>query len=232
MSNSYVASAFVITVNAREARHAELAFRGSEMLCDADRLTNPQIADELGSDFMALFPPTPTDPDNPLSGFLDAFEDWDYFGLGCTLEAIPLANDAVDLWIAGDQIQVETVAALLQRCCPSAVPFAFEWACYSDKLRRDEFGGGHAIVTADDRRLITTSDLMDRALARESGEGADGFVLEQIAMRQSSYLGEKGDFGRLSEARVFTNREAAAFDLSILHGRELAWRAMPRPLGL
>lgn len=230
MSNSHVSAAFVITVTKPEAKNAQLAFAGAAMLEDRDGFDDAAIADELGSDFLTLFPPAPNDA--ALKGFIGIFEDADYFGLGCTIEAVAQDSESVDLWIAGHQIQVETVTRILQRCCPSALPFAFEWACYSDKLRGDEFGGGHAIITQNRIELVTTTDLMRRAIAREADEGADGFVLELATIRQLSYLNEAGTFGRLYEARVFDEREAAAFDLGPHRGQDVAWRAMPRPLGL
>ncbi len=232
MSNSHVSAAFVITVTKVEAKNAQLAFAGAAMLDNRDDFDDAAIADELGSDFIALFPPTTEGPAGVLGGFIDAFEDADYFGLGCTIEAIAQESDTVDLWIAGHQIQVETVTRLLQRCCSSALPFGFEWACYSDRLRGDEFGGGHAIVSQRGIALVTTTDLMRRALARESDEGADGFVLELATIRQLSYLNHAQGFGRLYEARVFSDHEAAAFDLTPHRGQDVAWRAMPQPLGL
>ena len=200
MSNSHVSAAFVITVTKAEAKNAQLAFAGAAMLENRDGFDDAAIADELDSDFLALFPPTAEGTAGVLGGFIDTFEDADYFSLGWTIEAIAQTSDSVDLWIAGHQIQVETVTRLLQRCCPSALPFAFEWACYSDRLRGDE--------------------------------GADGFVLELATLRQQSYLNEAGTFGRVFEARVFDGRAAAAFDLGQLSGQDVAWRAMPRPLGL
>ena len=93
---------------------------------------------------------------------------------------------------------------------------------------RGDDGGGHGAAGS----AVTTTDLMRRAIARESDEGADGFVLELATLRQQSYLNEAGTFGRVFEARVFDGRAAAAFDLGQLSGQDVAWRAMPRPLGL
>jgi hypothetical protein len=165
VSNSYVSTAFVITTTEAEAHLACLCFARSEMLRDRQGADGAGHGLDLDPSFIAAFPPLAEAGDDPLSGFKDLFEDEDYFELGCTVEADPRADGSTDLWVAGHQIQVETVARILQRSCPSALPFAFEWACYSDRLRRDEFGGGYAIVAADQIQLLTTSDLIGRALA-------------------------------------------------------------------
>jgi hypothetical protein len=165
VSNSYVSTAFVITTTEAEAHLACLCFAQSEMLRDRQDADRAGRALDLERAFVAAFPPLAEAGDDPLSGFKDLFEDQDYFELGCTIEAEPRADGITDLWIAGHQIQVETVARIVQRSCPSALPFAFEWACYSDRLRRDEFGGGYALVAADKFQLVTTSDLIGRALA-------------------------------------------------------------------
>jgi hypothetical protein len=164
VSNSYVSTAFVITTTEAEANLACLCFAQSEMLRDRQDADRAERALDLEPAFVAAFPPLAEAADDSLSGFKDVFEDEDYFELGCTIEPELCADGNTDLWIAGHQIQVETVARILQRSCPSALPFAFEWACYSDRLRRDEFGGGYAIVTPNEIRIVTTSDLIKLAL--------------------------------------------------------------------
>ncbi|UVO53726.1 hypothetical protein [Sphingomonas sp. SUN039] len=169
MSNSYVATAFVVTTTKAEAHLARLCFTASELLGDGNETSAHASAILHDPLFAVTYPPLPTHADDPWSGFKTVFEDEDYFGLGCTIEVEPRENGSVDLWIAGHQIQVETVARVLQRSCPSALPLAFEWACYSDRLRRDAFGGGYAIVAADHIQLVTTADLIGRALAGLNG---------------------------------------------------------------
>lgn len=232
MSNSYVASAFTITVNPDEAHLVELCFTIAATLRDEGPMLRERIAETIDAAFAEAFPPSSTDPDDLLSGFTAIFEDEGYYDLGCAAEATTGSADHSDLSIAGHQIQVESVARILQRCCRSALPFAFEWACYSDRLRNDEFGGGHCLVTMDEIHLVTTSDIARRAVRRTVDEGADGYVLELTTLRRTSYLGRDGSYGRLFDARIFSDAEAAALSIDPSAGRDLAWLAMPRPLGL
>ena len=68
-------------------------------------------------------------------------------------------------------------------------------------------------------------------LADAAAEGAFGFVLA-IRDRElgSSFWNNRDGFGRLRDATVFTEAEAAAFDVPIADD-EPEWLAMPAPLG-
>jgi hypothetical protein len=189
MSNSYVATAFVVTTTMTEAHLTRLCFAASDLLGDGNDAGAEASAILHDPLFAATFPPLATQRDDPWSGFKNVFEDEDYFGLGCSIEVEARENGSVDLWVAGHQVQVETVARILQRSCPRALPLAFEWACYSDRLRRDEFGSGYAIVTAGHIQLMTTADLIGRALA-----GLNGTADENAqAIRNARYAeGDKG----------------------------------------
>lgn len=127
---------------------------------------------------------------------------------------------------------VETAAKLIQRCAPSALPFGFEWASDCDRLRAGEFGGGYVAITADTIEYGHTSLMLDRAIARASDEGADGFVL---ATRNGepglSFWNNEDGFGSLARATVFSETEAAKFDLPIADDQP-EWLAMPAPLRL
>ena len=74
--------------------------------------------------------------------------------------------------------------------------------------------------------------MLDRAIARASDEGADGFVL---ATRNGepglSFWNNEDGFGSLARATVFSETEAAKFDLPIADDQP-EWLAMPAPLRL
>ena len=66
-----------------------------------------------------------------------------------TVEAGPVKLAAV-ADISGQQADVFALASLIQKVCRSALPFGFEWAAVSTKLRPGELGGGYLVVTETD----------------------------------------------------------------------------------
>lgn len=72
--------------------------------------------------------------------------------------------------------------------------------------------------------------MLDRALGRIRDEGADGFVLAtRHAGHGLSFWNDINGFDRLARARVFSEAEAAAFDISTATS-QAEWLAMPVPL--
>jgi hypothetical protein len=72
------------------------------------------------------------------------------------------------IWLHGDTVRVESVAALVQiaihRFQP-ALKWGFEWAYTCSRPRPGEFGGGAAVVAADAIEWCCTSDWL-REMAR------------------------------------------------------------------
>ncbi|KEQ54806.1 MULTISPECIES: hypothetical protein [Sphingomonadaceae] len=232
MSNSYTKAAFGIAVTSAEADLLHRVVGAIEMIDDAEIGLDVLEAHyrDLGADFAALFPRT---PESPFDGLLDLFRDENYPSLDFDIDfAGPDADGVVVVFLSGEQFGVETAAKLIQRCAPSALPFGFEWASDCDRLRAGEFGGGYVAITADTIEYGHTSLMLDRAIARASDEGADGFVL---ATRNGepglSFWNNEDGFGSLARATVFSETEAAKFDLPIADDQP-EWLAMPAPLRL
>jgi hypothetical protein len=232
MSSSYTKAAFGIAVTSAEADLLRRVVGAIEMIDDAEMGLDVLEAHyrDLGADFAALFPRT---PESPFDGLLDLFPDENYPSLDFDIDfAEPDADGVVVVFFSGEQFGVETAAKLIQRCAPSALPFGFEWASDCDRLRAGEFGGGYVAVTADTIEYGHTSPMLDRAIARASDEGADGYVLATSNAEYGlSFWNNEEGFGSLARATVFSEAEAAKFDIPIADDQP-EWLAMPAPLRL
>jgi hypothetical protein len=232
MSNSYTKAAFGLVVTPAEADLLRRVVGAIEMIGDADIGIDRLEAHfaTLGADFAALFPRT---EHNPFDGLLNLFPDVNYPMLDFEIDVgEPDPEGRVIVFFSGEQFGIETAANLIQICARSALPFGFEWATDHDRLRAGEFGGGYVVITEANIEYGSTGRMLDRALMRAQGEGADGFAL---AVRHAEYglsfwNGTAG-FDRLALARVFSEAEAGSFELPATNG-ELEWLAMPAPLGL
>lgn len=230
MANNYLKASFTIAVTSGEADLIEQAFAASETLADldeeADSRTNAY--GELGDAFAAAFPPRDGDP---FGSFLDLFVDPAYPTFDCDLQRLDTnqAGQAI-LLFSGDQFATDAVAHLLFATAKSALPFGFEFALDCDRLRPGEFGGGYVAITAQGVTFGHSAQQLDRAIGRALDEGADGFVLAiRNAEHGLSFWNNDKGFGRLSDASVFTEAEAARFDKPIADD-EAEWLAMPAPL--
>ena len=185
---------------------------------------------EFGDAFAALFPGT---DDGPFGSLLALLPDPDYPYLDFHIEfGEPDAAGQVRLFLSGEQFGVEVAANLIQRCAPSALPFGFEWASDCDRLRAGEFGGGYVVITHDDMEYGNTSQLLDRAITRERDEGADGYVLATRDRAHGlGFWNDRDGFGRLAAARIFTEAEAAMFDIPLADDQPERL-TMPAPLRL
>lgn len=230
MSNSYTKAAFCISVGLAEADLLRRVVGAIELIGDAEISIEALDAHyrDLGGDFAECFPRT---ADSPFDGLLDLFPDVNYPALDFEVEfGAPDAAGQALLLFSGEQFGVETAAKLIQRCAPSALHFGFEFALDCDRLRSGEFGGGFVAITADRIEYGYTAQMLDRAISRALDEGADGYVLAtRDAEHGLSFWSEDRGFGRLAHATVFSEAEAAKFDIPIGAGR-LEWLAMPAPL--
>lgn len=112
MANHFTKASFTFVVTPAEADILRLIDDAIEVLDDASLEPDGRAArfSELGPAFAACFPPADADP---FSGFLEIFSDPDYPRLGFTLQVDPPdTGDTVDVWIHGDQVDIEAAAAL------------------------------------------------------------------------------------------------------------------------
>ena len=232
MSNSYTKAAFGLAVTVAEADLLRRVVAAIEMIGDTDIGFDALEAHyaTVGADFAALFPRTEF---SPFDGLLDLFPDANYPMLAFDIDlGEPDAAGQVIVFLSGEQFGIQTAANLIQRCARSALPFGFEWASDHDRLRAGEFGGGYVVITEAAIEYGSTGRMLDRALARTRDEGADGFVLAiRHAEHGLGFWNDTNGFDRLARARIFSEAEAATFEVPIADD-EPEWLAIPAPLRL
>lgn len=169
--------------------------------------------------FRDLFPAA--DPAEPFASFTALFEDETYpsHGADITCRPDPEREGGSIVTVSGDQVDPYTLARLIQKVLPSALPFRFGWAETCSRLRLDDFGGGFLEVTAD--RLIPLHGL---------GQDIDRQVLV-VVMRDKEcgllFWNNETGFGALKTASVFSQREAEQFRLPMVAGSTPGWLELP-----
>lgn len=230
MANHYVKAAFAVSLMPAEALLIEQAFEAAQRLCEG---IGPDEAAALhagfGAAFAAAFPPG---QDDPFAAVRALFDDPDYSGFGCDLDVDqPGPDGRVKAWFGGDQVSVDALPRLFCRAAPASLPIGFQFAFTCDRLRTDEFGGGYALATAEGPSWGDTRSLLERAFAQASGEGTDGFVLATRDREYGlSFWNAEDGFGRLATATVFSEAEAARYDVPIADDQP-EWLALPAALG-
>ena len=167
MADMFTQASFAFACTPAERALLKEAFRASG---DLNFGVEP---DPPSGELLALFPPIT--PDEPWSGFCEAFPDPDYPSLGAVIRddgpRVARDDDAlVSAWVHGTtDFQPAAVAEIVRRCCPATLArgaIGFEWAMTCSKPRVGEFGGGWCAIFADG---IEIED--DR---RAAGRGARG----------------------------------------------------------
>lgn len=169
--------------------------------------------------FRLLFPAD--DPTRPFASFLAIFDDETYpsHGADFTVVPDPANGGGCILEVSGDQVDPITIARLLQKVLPSALPFRFGWAETCSRLRLDDFGGGFLEVTPD--RLIPLHGL---------GQDIDRQRLVVVVRDDECGLlfwNIETGFGTLKSATVFTQHEADHFRLPRVEAKEPGWLELP-----
>jgi len=226
MANNYLYAAFAVSVTASEAQliaNVEAAIDAIEQ--DLQGKARQEAFDALGPEFAATFPPT---SDDPLSGLMPIFPDEDFPCLDADV-TIEEGQDHTTrvVTFSGDQFGIEQVANLLFACAKSALPIGFEYAYTCDKLRNDEFGGGAVIITADGIDYHSTHAIVREALSEKSLPTCARLVLT-VRDTEHGLLFWNADtgFGDLASATLFTEQEAADFDVPIAFD-EPEWLTCP-----
>ncbi len=102
---------------------------------------------------------------------LAEFED------GCGIEAFDYQADGAEpgLWLYGDTVNCDYLAALLQQFliyADEARYITFEWANDCSRPRTDAFGGGAFVVSRDDIRGMATSTWCEETMKQMDAEKA------------------------------------------------------------
>jgi hypothetical protein len=120
--------------------------------------------------------------------------------------------------VTGDQVEPGALAELLRRICPSILPMQFGFANTASRSRYDAFGGGHYGVWAD----------MVVPLAYDEEDIDRTFLV--IAMKDPEegllFWNAANGFGDLVSATIFTEQQAADYDLPIADAQP-EWMTLP-----
>jgi hypothetical protein len=229
MANNYTKASFTLAVLPAEAEVLRrvpdaLEILGERALDPAERAA--RFAD-LGSAFAECFPPSEADP---FEGFLDIFSDGDYPCLGFELVVDPPGEgETIGIWIYGEQVDIDTAAALIKGTAKSALPFGFEYALDCDRLRPGEFGGGYVVIRDDGIEFGGSAPGLERALSRSRAHAERALVM---AIRDGDegllFWNNASGFGALANATIFSEAEAVACDLPIAADQP-EWLALPVP---
>lgn len=229
MANNYLYAAFAVTVTVPEAdliSAVEAAIEAIED--DLDAPERRAAFEALGPAFAAAFPPS---SDDPFSGIMSIFPDAEFPCLDAdiTIEAGTDPHTRI-VSFSGDQFGIEQVANLLFACAKSTLPIGFEYAYTCDKLRNDEFGGGAVIITAGGIDYHSTNTIVRDALSPKPTPTFARLVLTtRDAEHGLLFWNNDAGFGDLASASLFTEGEAAAFDVPIGFD-EPEWLACPAGL--
>lgn len=235
MSNSYTKASFVLEVTASEAVALRAAKDAAAIAADdtTDQAETERQYAALPEAFRLRFPPTDA---NPLSGFLAIFNDPSFPCLQTTIRIEADEAGRHRAHFSGDQFDVDEIAALIHRLCPSALPCGFEWSRDCDKLRAGEFGSGYVAITSEGPRLITTSEALQAALRPRDNEDGDRFALSarDTAHGRCRHLVVGGCAGRRTRRRTDRRPRQMESRLQELdrsaHPRRTAARRHRRPL--
>ncbi|MDR7256237.1 hypothetical protein J2X47_000398 [Sphingomonas sp. BE270] len=171
MANTYLETAFNVPVTPDEAALLEECFATAAEI-SAGFASIPQEAPEAAktcyascsSLFKATFP-LQTDQDDPFAEFLRLWSDPDLacFDADLRINDNPEGEGMV-AFIHGHEADASALASLIQKVCKSALPFGFEWALVTDRVRPGGFGGGYFVITETEILGGSTHWLMQATL--------------------------------------------------------------------
>lgn len=133
MANHFVKASFLLVVTDAEAEVLRRVHEAIEIIGDLglERAEREAQYRSLGEGFAACFPPTEAEV---FGGFLAIFSDPDYPRLGFSLQVDPPdGSGGCQVWLHGDQVDIEAAAALIHAVARTALPFGFEYALDCDR---------------------------------------------------------------------------------------------------
>jgi len=120
--------------------------------------------------------------------------------------------------VTGDTLDPWEIASLLRLLAPSATPFSFGYAHTASRDRYDAYGGGYIEVRRD--KLV---EMVER---HENTDDRHRVIAMIDPDHGLLFWNNLDGFGSLEAASVFTEREAANFDLPIA-AHKPEWLALP-----
>jgi hypothetical protein len=221
MADYFTTAAFVIEVDGHEAELLDEVIEIAEQLTEG--FDTPAEANAVyaaaSPHFRTLFPRS--DAGDPFAGLLALFEDPSFPSPDALIWHVPAAGKPGrhNVHVEGENVSVFSVARLLQKVCPSGLPFRFGWAHTSLPMRVGAFGGGYLEVRED--RIV-----------RFWSPGDDPDAVRLVVALKDDRCGllfwnKDSGFGMLKEASVFSPSEADSFRLPPTQGHKPGWLELP-----
>lgn len=155
MVNNFLQTAFAIPVTPVEAALLEESFAAANELSSdfaelpIDGMQKVEAYYSSRSDaFKTTFPKNPEEED-PFAGFFDLWSDPGFLGFyaDLSIRGDPEGN-AQFAFISGDDVDVHSIASLIQKVCRSALPFGFQWAEGNEEDDGSgSFAGGYYVIS-------------------------------------------------------------------------------------
>lgn len=155
MASNFLQTAFVIPVTPEEAALLEECFTVAvELFSDFAELpidgmqTVKAYYASRSEVFRVTFPKKPEEED-PFAGFFDLWSDPGFFGFDADLSIRGDPDGKAQFaFISGHDVDVPSIALLIQKVCRSALPFGFQWAeGYEEDDGSGSFAGGYYVIS-------------------------------------------------------------------------------------
>lgn len=137
------------------------------------------------------------------------------------------SNDGALIYISGNQVEIQIIANIIWHICKSALPFGFTYSYSCSSPRIGEFGGGYCVIDDNGADFFSTRELMVDGIAGVHCANTPLYVLSAFNFDEAFFWNEETGFTSLSEATIFTEREAKQFDKSIFN-YETKWMTLPK----
>jgi hypothetical protein len=219
MTDYYTQVCFAIEVTDDEASLITEVQQICEELADGFATADQEAARHAASSaaFRDMFPAE--DPAQPFEKLRAMFSDPSWPNLSASF-AVSERDDGPGkmVEVTGDTVDPWEIASLLRLLAPSATPFSFGYAHTASRDRHDAYGGGYIEVRRD--KLV---DLVER----HENTDDQRLVIAMIDPDEGlQFWNNRDGFGSLEVAAVFTERDAANFDLPIA-AQQPEWLALP-----
>lgn len=155
MANDFLQTAFAIPVMPDEAAlleecftvAAELSSDFAELPIDGMHTVKAYYASRSEA-FRTTFPKKPEEED-PFAGFFDLWSDPGFLGFYADLSIRGDPDGRAQFaFISGDDVDVHSIASLIQTVCKSALPFGFQWAEGNEEDDGSgSFAGGYYVIS-------------------------------------------------------------------------------------
>jgi len=172
MPNPFLQTAFAIPLTPDEAALLEECFTVAAELCSdfaeipTDGMQTVRAYYASRSEPFRITFPKKLEEDDPFAGFFDFWSGDGFFGFDADLNIRRDPEGKPQFaFISGDDVDVHSIASLIQKVCKSALPFGFQWAdSYEDDDYSTAFGGGYYVISDAEIFGRPPRSLMDETL--------------------------------------------------------------------